>query len=171
VTDPDTNQRLMETPDASAERASGLELKPRSSGPDCPLCWEAFGGDEEVGHCPHCKTVHHRECFLEFKGCATLGCHGAGRRLRSEPPSSSSGREHDPAPLRIRKAPHCSSPSGSELGITGFVMMIALQLIPAFLPRDPSGKQVSIGVGVPLLCLILVVAAVWGVDALERRLG
>lgn len=44
-----------------------------AEGARCPYCrgsWEP----EEAALCPGCGTVTHRDCWLENRGCAILGC-------------------------------------------------------------------------------------------------
>jgi hypothetical protein len=48
--------------------------------PHCTVCGESLNDD--LVACRGCRTLHHRECWQYFGGCATYGC---GGRLHQEP--------------------------------------------------------------------------------------
>ncbi len=46
------------------------------TGKICPYCKSAFQEDDEVVICSACDMPHHKECWVESKGCTTFGCQG-----------------------------------------------------------------------------------------------
>lgn len=42
----------------------------------CPYCKTQFKEDDEVVVCSQCEMPHHKECWMENKGCTTFGCMG-----------------------------------------------------------------------------------------------
>ncbi|HBP23623.1 MAG TPA: hypothetical protein DEA08_38330 [Planctomycetes bacterium] len=46
----------------------------------CPYCRDDVAEEDELEACPHCRTLHHRDCYEEAGGCTLLGCAGAPNR-------------------------------------------------------------------------------------------
>lgn len=42
----------------------------------CPFCKTAFKEDDEIVVCSVCDMPHHKDCWVENKGCTTFGCLG-----------------------------------------------------------------------------------------------
>lgn len=48
----------------------------------CPYCRDDVADEDALEACPHCRTLHHRDCYEEAGGCTLLGCAGAPSRSR-----------------------------------------------------------------------------------------
>lgn len=46
------------------------------TGKICPYCKTAFKPDDEIVVCSDCDMPHHKDCWIENKGCSTFGCLG-----------------------------------------------------------------------------------------------
>lgn len=68
----------------------GWVSQPRTGGETatCPICQTAIAPGESSIDCPHCRQVHHLECWTEVGGCATYGCAQAPAQEK-EPGSAS----------------------------------------------------------------------------------
>ena len=42
----------------------------------CPYCKSPFTEDDEIVVCSDCDMPHHKDCWIENKGCTTFGCQG-----------------------------------------------------------------------------------------------
>lgn len=42
----------------------------------CPYCKSEIREDDDVVICSECEMPHHKECWIENKGCTTFGCTG-----------------------------------------------------------------------------------------------
>ncbi len=42
----------------------------------CPYCKSTFTEDDEIVVCSDCEMPHHKECWVDNKGCTTFGCQG-----------------------------------------------------------------------------------------------
>lgn len=42
----------------------------------CPYCKTTFTEDDDIVVCSDCEMPHHKECWIENKGCTTFGCQG-----------------------------------------------------------------------------------------------
>lgn len=42
----------------------------------CPYCKTELKEDEDIVVCSHCDMPHHKDCWIENKGCTTFGCQG-----------------------------------------------------------------------------------------------
>jgi hypothetical protein len=51
----------------------------------CPICQSPVGEGELVFTCPHCRQVHHQECWMEIGGCSTYGCEEAPALAKESP--------------------------------------------------------------------------------------
>ncbi|MGE5423099.1 MAG: RDD family protein [Ignavibacteriales bacterium] len=40
----------------------------------CPYCQSAIAEGSEINVCPSCSIPHHKECWMENRGCTTFGC-------------------------------------------------------------------------------------------------
>ncbi len=47
----------------------------------CPYCKTEFIEGDEIVVCSDCEMPHHKECFIENKGCTTFGCQGSMKSL------------------------------------------------------------------------------------------
>lgn len=47
----------------------------------CPYCKTEFIEGDEIVICSDCEMPHHKECFIENKGCTTFGCQGSMRSI------------------------------------------------------------------------------------------
>lgn len=47
-----------------------------SIGKTCPYCLTTITEDQEAVYCSICEMPHHKECWIENKGCTTFGCMG-----------------------------------------------------------------------------------------------
>ena len=46
------------------------------SGKKCPYCKTEFKEGDEIVICSSCEMPHHKECWIDNKGCTTFGCMG-----------------------------------------------------------------------------------------------
>jgi Zn finger protein HypA/HybF involved in hydrogenase expression len=56
---------------ASPNPIEAIIIKPEV---ECPYCHTKFQEKDIVILCPNCKTLHHKDCWLENRGCAIFGC-------------------------------------------------------------------------------------------------
>ncbi|MDE6636591.1 MAG: DUF2628 domain-containing protein [Lachnospiraceae bacterium] len=42
----------------------------------CPYCKSAFNEDDDIVVCSDCEMPHHKDCWIDNKGCTTFGCSG-----------------------------------------------------------------------------------------------
>ena len=42
----------------------------------CPYCKSPFTEDDEIVVCSDCDMPHHKDCWIDNKGCTTFGCQG-----------------------------------------------------------------------------------------------
>ena len=56
----------------------------RYSNQKCPICNEAFKGDDDIVVCPMCGTPHHRECYKKNGECGNYNKHQDGFRWAPE---------------------------------------------------------------------------------------
>jgi hypothetical protein len=66
---PSAGIEFINTPAYAASTASSDEAEPH-----CIVCGEPLAG--ELVSCRGCKTLHHRDCWQYFGGCATYACGG-----------------------------------------------------------------------------------------------
>ena len=71
--------------EAAGTSDAGIKfLEPRAPldqiAPHCTVCGESL--ERDLVSCRSCRTLHHRECWQYFGGCATYGC---GGKLSQEP--------------------------------------------------------------------------------------
>lgn len=52
----------------------------------CPYCQSRSGFDDPV-RCPACGAIGHRDCWLEYGGCAVPGCRQAPTAVVVPPPA------------------------------------------------------------------------------------
>jgi len=45
-------------------------------GKKCPYCNTEFTEDDEIVVCSSCEMPHHKDCWIDNKGCTTFGCTG-----------------------------------------------------------------------------------------------
>lgn len=45
-------------------------------GKTCPFCKTKLTEEDEIVICSDCEMPHHKECWIENKGCTTFGCQG-----------------------------------------------------------------------------------------------
>ncbi len=45
-------------------------------GKTCPYCKSVFTENDEIVVCSDCDMPHHKDCWIENKGCTTFGCQG-----------------------------------------------------------------------------------------------
>lgn len=53
-----------------------MENTDRYIGKVCPYCKTEFKEDDDIVICSECEMPHHKECWIENKGCTTFGCLG-----------------------------------------------------------------------------------------------
>jgi len=53
----------------------------------CPYCKAAFTEDDEIVVCSVCDMPHHKDCWVENKGCTTFGCLGTIKSADGGPTS------------------------------------------------------------------------------------
>lgn len=82
----------------------------------CPLCRDELREAEvragACGHCPECETRYHRECFVEFGGCSTMGCSAYRQPLLGAPASARatcSACWDEDALTALSRCPGCSA--------------------------------------------------------------
>lgn len=51
----------------------------------CPYCKTPFKEDDDIVVCSDCEMPHHKECWIENKGCTTFGCQGTIQGIDFEP--------------------------------------------------------------------------------------
>ena len=42
----------------------------------CPYCKSPFTADDDIVVCSECEMPHHKDCWVDNKGCTTFGCQG-----------------------------------------------------------------------------------------------
>lgn len=50
----------------------------------CPYCKAAFIPGDDIVVCSECEMPHHKECWIDNKGCTTFGCQGTIQGLQIE---------------------------------------------------------------------------------------
>ena len=50
----------------------------------CPYCKSAFKEDDEIVVCSDCEMPHHKDCWIDNKGCTTFGCQGTIQGIEIE---------------------------------------------------------------------------------------
>lgn len=53
----------------------------------CPYCKTAFTPEDDVVMCSACEMPHHKDCWIENRGCTTFGCTGTIENLNFVPPT------------------------------------------------------------------------------------
>lgn len=63
----------------------------------CPYCKSELKEDEDIVVCSHCEMPHHKDCWIENKGCTTFGCQGTiqGVDIEINAPISSSSESEE----------------------------------------------------------------------------
>ena len=86
----------------------------------CPFCKTAFKEDDEIVVCSVCDMPHHKDCWVENKGCTTFGCLGTIKKPDGAP-STVTQRvlQYDDAEARpenntISYCGRCGSPIASD---------------------------------------------------------
>lgn len=132
----------------------------------CPYCRSRLVEGEPVTICGHCESTHHRDCWNENRGCATVACEGGpptdGTVVTPIPESGSASSmaplipppAEPPAtpPLAFPGAPPASRSEGASgsrtNGILIFLVLILLLLAVGggfFLVSDRGGGSVASG--------------------------
>ena len=50
-------------------------------GKTCPFCRTEFQEGDDIVVCSACDMPHHKECWIENKGCTTFGCSGTIKNI------------------------------------------------------------------------------------------
>lgn len=85
----------------------------------CPYCKSAFTEEDEIVVCSDCDMPHHKDCWVENKGCTTFGCQGTIQGIDIEFENTISSvykyEVRNAAPQNIPDQPAFCSRCGSPL--------------------------------------------------------
>lgn len=70
----------------------------------CPFCKTPFTETDDIVVCSACEMPHHKECWVDNRGCTTFGCSGT----IDSPDSIQSGRQPQGAAQGVSSAPAAS---------------------------------------------------------------
>jgi hypothetical protein len=71
---PKCNTKNTKTAKFCIECGEKFNINKRSTGKTCPYCHSVIKPSAEIITCPSCETPHHKECWVENKGCTIFGC-------------------------------------------------------------------------------------------------
>lgn len=109
----------------------------------CPYCKDRFSTPKQIVCCSQCRTLHHRQCWADYRHCSVFGCSGLLADL-------------DQTALDAHTRRQILATLGVLLGIGGPVAVIFL-LLEHFSP----GAQALLGV---LILFAGVALAVWSIS-------
>lgn len=76
----------------------------------CPYCKTEFKEDDDIVICSACEMPHHKECWVENKGCTTFGCLGTIKSAPGSAPIAETVPMPSAEPSVNRFCPRCGSP-------------------------------------------------------------
>lgn len=82
----------------------------RYMGKVCPYCKTPFKEDDDIVICSACEMPHHKECWIENKGCTTFGCLGTIKAADADPADGETVLLPTEEPSVNRFCPRCGAP-------------------------------------------------------------
>ena len=124
------------------------------TGKICPFCKTAFRPGDDVVVCSACDMPHHKDCWVENRGCTTFGCPGTIQAADTAPTSVTAGQTPydntppSPAPRTVY-CTRCGTPSpdtaafctrcGARLTTAAPPVQQTVPTAPSFTP--PGGEN------------------------------
>lgn len=118
----------------------------RYIGKICPYCKGAFTEEDEVVICSHCEMPHHKECWIDNKGCTTFGCTGTvqGIDFGSDMGEESVLKcEQKEAVQRVESPAFCSKCGAAVIPGNSFCGKCGAAVMAQSLVRQPVEQKTS----------------------------
>lgn len=114
------------------------------TGKVCPYCKTAFKPGDEIVVCSECDMPHHKDCWIENRGCTTFGCTGTIQSADSDD-SSVTAREmkFEDARHNAEEAVYCTKCGVQNKSTSLFCPQCGNRLSTSVAAQAPTSQQTN----------------------------